>query len=253
MRLSPRGKIFCRGDEHLDRQLARIVVVPQQLGPQHRAVWEQFFHLMVNDPRDLLHARSTARTTPKVPAARLPCWRRAPGMQLAGKVSAFARLRAVAAAFAVVALGMAGCGGATSSHSAVPPRQVRPCAQLAAVSPGLLPVLAGLAGSRINLVANQPVRRQLLRFTGDAARWAAASGATAFTTLYRQLRHLWNWPSGLIPELAGGIRSDIAAAETHCATGGTGRAGDENLRVSRASVSSVAAHASGHFFMSAPL
>jgi hypothetical protein len=142
-------------------------------------------------------------------------------MQLAGSVGASARVPAVAAAFALVALGIAGCGGVASSHSAVPPHQVRPCAQLAAVSPGVLPVLARIAGGRISLVADQPVRRQLLGFTGDAARWAAASGATAFTTLFRHLRHLWNWPSGLIPELAGGIRSDIAAAETHCAAGGT--------------------------------
>jgi hypothetical protein len=142
-------------------------------------------------------------------------------MQLAGLVSASARAWAAAAALAVMVLGVAGCGGVTSSRSAVPLHHVRPCAQLAAVSPGLLPVLAGLAERRINLVTNQPVRRQMLRFTGDAARWAAASGATPFTTLFRHLRHLWNWPSELIPELAGGIRSDIAAAETHCAAGGT--------------------------------
>jgi len=144
-----------------------------------------------------------------------------PGMQLAGRVRASARAWPAATALAVMVLGVAGCGGVTSSRSAVPLHHGRPCAQLAAVSPGLLPVLADLAGGKISLVTNQPVRRQLLRFTSDAARWAAASGATAFTTLFRHLRHLWNWPSGLIPELAGEIRSDIAAAETHCATGGT--------------------------------
>lgn len=117
-----------------------------------------------------------------------------------------------------------GCTGVNSPQSAGPHHHhhlLRPCAQLAAVSSGLVPVLAGSDGGRINLVTNQPVRRQLLRFTGEAARWAAASGATAFTTLFRHLRHLWNWPSGLIPELAGWIRSDIATAETHCLTGGT--------------------------------
>ena len=143
-----------------------------------------------------------------------------PGMQLAGRVSASARIRAAAAAFAVLVLGVAGCGGVTSSRPAAPLHQVRPCAQLAAVSPGLRPALAGLAGGRISLVTNEPVRRQLLRFTGDAARWAAASGATVFTTLFRHLRHLWNWPSWTIPELAGGIRGDIAAAAAHCAAGG---------------------------------
>lgn len=140
---------------------------------------------------------------------------------MAGMVSASARAWAAAAAFAVMVLGVAGCGGVKSPHSAVPRHHVRPCAQLAAVSPGLAPVLAGLAEGRINLVANQPVRRRLLRFTGEAARWAGASGATAFTMLFRHLRHLWNWPPGLIPELAGWIRSDIAAAQTHCAAGGT--------------------------------
>jgi hypothetical protein len=141
-------------------------------------------------------------------------------MQFAGGVSAWARVRAPAAALAVTVAGVVGCGG-QSSHPAVPLHHVRPCAQLAALSPGLEPVLAGLAHGRINLVTNQAVRREMLRFTGDAARWAAASGAAPFTTLFRHLRHLWNWPSGLIPELAGWIRSDITAAETHCAMGGT--------------------------------
>jgi hypothetical protein len=36
VRLSPRGKILCRRDEHPDRQLARVIAVPQQLGMHHR-------------------------------------------------------------------------------------------------------------------------------------------------------------------------------------------------------------------------
>jgi hypothetical protein len=87
---------------------------------------------------------------------------------------------------------------------------------LAALTPGVAPVLAGLAGGRIDLVTNQPARRQMLRFTGDAAGWAAATGTAAFATLFRHLRHLWNWPSGLIPELADWIRRDIAATTARC-------------------------------------
>ena len=34
----------------------------------------------------------------------------------------------------------------------------------------------------------------------------AASGATAFTTLFRHLRQLWRWPPALIPEVADRIR-----------------------------------------------
>jgi hypothetical protein len=135
---------------------------------------------------------------------------------LAGEVSAPARVRAAAAAIAVAVLGVAGCGDGRAAQSAAPREHLSPCAQLAALSPGLAPILAGLREGRINLVTNQPVRRQMLRFTGDAAGWAAASRATAFTTLFRHLRHLWNWPPGLIPELAGWIRRDIAAAVAHC-------------------------------------
>jgi hypothetical protein len=125
--------------------------------------------------------------------------------------------RAAAAALAIAVLFLAGCGGG-SSHPAAPHHPPSPCAQLAALSPGLAPVLAGLGRGGINLTTSQPARRQLLRFTGDAATWAAATGATAFTTLFRHLRHLWNWPPGLIPELAHLIRRDIAAADAHCAT-----------------------------------
>jgi len=70
VRLSPRGKIFCRGDEHPDRQLARIIAVPQQLGTHHRTVRKQAFDPTVEDTCDLFHAWSTARTTSKVPAGR---------------------------------------------------------------------------------------------------------------------------------------------------------------------------------------
>jgi hypothetical protein len=121
-------------------------------------------------------------------------------------VSASARVRAAAAALAVMIASVVGCSGGQSSHPAATRHHVRPCAQLAALSPGLVPVLAGLAHGRINLVTSQPARRQMLRFTDDAARWAAASGTAPFTTLFRHLRHLWNWPSGLIPELAGHSR-----------------------------------------------
>ena len=61
-------KIFRWGDEHPDHQLARILAGPQ-LGPLHRPVREQRFHLMVKDPRDLVHSPSTAHDRLKVPAA----------------------------------------------------------------------------------------------------------------------------------------------------------------------------------------
>jgi hypothetical protein len=84
-----------------------------------------------------------------------------------------------------------------------------PGTQQAALSPGLAPVLADLGQGRINLVTSKPIRRLMLRFTGDGAGWAAASGATAFAALFGQLRHLRNWPPGLIPEFADWIRRDI--------------------------------------------
>ncbi len=138
-------------------------------------------------------------------------------MPWAGAVSAPCRARVTGAAIAMAVLILAGCGGGRSSDHAAPRQHLSPCAQLAALSAGLAPVLAGLGEGRINLVTNQPIRRQMLRFTGDAAAWAAASGTAAFATLFRHLRHLWNWPSGLIPELARWITRDIAAAGTHCA------------------------------------
>ena len=57
VRGGPRGQVFRRGDEHPDRQLPRIVAVPQQLGPHHRAVREQPLHLMVKNPCHLFHIR----------------------------------------------------------------------------------------------------------------------------------------------------------------------------------------------------
>jgi hypothetical protein len=142
-------------------------------------------------------------------------------------VSTPASVRVGAAAIALVVFGAAGCGGGRPSYSATPrahsasPRaHPSPCAQLTVLSPELVPVLADLHEGRINLVTNIPVRRQMLRFTSDAAEWAAASGAAVFTTLFRHLRHLWNWPSGTIPELAGWIRRDVTAAAAHCAAAG---------------------------------
>jgi hypothetical protein len=70
----------------------------------------------------------------------------------------------------------------------------------------------------MHLATSEPARRQLLRFTGDVARWAAASGALPFTTLFRHLRQLWRWPQALIPEVAERIRRDIATARDYCAT-----------------------------------
>ena len=63
--LSRAGNIFCAGDEYPDDQLARIVAGPQ-FGPQHRAVREQCFHLMIKDPLDLRHVPSTAHEHRKV-------------------------------------------------------------------------------------------------------------------------------------------------------------------------------------------
>ena len=126
--------------------------------------------------------------------------------------------RAVAPALTVVILGMAGCGSSQSLHPGLQREQVRPCVELASASRGLAPVLVGLHNGRINLATTEPVRHRLLRFTGDVARWAAASGTMAFTTLFRHLRQLWHWPPALIPELADRIRHDIAAATAYCAT-----------------------------------
>ncbi len=122
-----------------------------------------------------------------------------PGYAVGWRVSAPARVRVAAAALAIALLGLAGCSGGRPSHSAAPREHLSSCAQLAALSPGLAPVVAGLGEGRINLVTNKPVRRQMLRFTGDAAKWAAASGAAAFTTLFRHLRHLWNCHPGSYP------------------------------------------------------
>jgi hypothetical protein len=126
--------------------------------------------------------------------------------------------RAVAAAFAVAILGLAGCGDSRSPHPALPREHVSACAKLAAAAPRLRPVLAGLHDGSINLATSEPARRQLLRFTGDVARWAAASGAIAVTSLFRHLRQLWRWPPALIPEVADRIRRDIATASAFCAT-----------------------------------
>lgn len=88
---------------------------------------------------------------------------------------------------------------------------------MAAAAPRLRPVLAGLQDGSINLARSEPARRLLLRFTANVARWAAASGAMAVTTLFRHLRQLWRWPPALIPEVADRIRRDIATARDYCA------------------------------------
>jgi hypothetical protein len=67
---SPRSQIFRCGGKHPDRQLARIIAVPKQLGPRHRALRKQFLDAMVKNPCYLFHAQSTARATPEVPRPR---------------------------------------------------------------------------------------------------------------------------------------------------------------------------------------
>jgi hypothetical protein len=70
VRVRPRGHVLRRRDEHPDRQPARLIAVPQQLGPCHRAVREQVLDPMIDNPCYLLHVRSTARAAPKVPVLR---------------------------------------------------------------------------------------------------------------------------------------------------------------------------------------
>jgi len=124
---------------------------------------------------------------------------------------------AATAATAITIVTLAACGGSTSRHAATR-KPATPCAQLAAVAPSLAPVLAGIHDGRVNLATSKGARQEMLQVTGDAANWAAVSGTPAFATLFRHLRHLWNWPARTIPELASWISSDLSIARAQCAT-----------------------------------
>lgn len=140
----------------------------------------------------------------------------APGTLEGGTMSKPAGIRRAAAAATVIAiLTLTACSAGTSRQAAAR-GPVKACAQLTALAPSLMPLLDSLQTGRISLVTNQSARQIMLRVTGVAAKWAASTGTPEFTTLFRHLRHLWNWPHTTIPELAAWVRHDFWVARTQC-------------------------------------